>query len=116
MELSHTAYLLPICLLVGQTFCSKWEMVGQAINSSVFRSFFEKDKLSGPNFIDGYRNLRIVLTTEDKLTYLEHPILIAPVRAPGRQLPPDVLVAHTHWVKASKENSCLVLVNMTPEF
>ncbi|GJZ81479.1 hypothetical protein Tco_0646473 [Tanacetum coccineum] len=57
-----------------------------------------------------YKQFRIVLTTEDKLTYLEHHILIAPVRAPGRQLPPDVLVAHTHWVKASKENSCLVLI------
>ncbi|GJY60208.1 hypothetical protein Tco_0460865 [Tanacetum coccineum] len=43
-------------------------------NNSVFRSFFEKQKLTGPNFIDWYRQLRLVLSTEDKEYYLEHPI------------------------------------------
>nr|GEZ96832.1 retrovirus-related Pol polyprotein from transposon TNT 1-94 [Tanacetum cinerariifolium] len=44
-------------------------------NNSVFRSFFEKQKLIGPNFIDWYRQLRSVLSTEDKENYLEHHIL-----------------------------------------
>ncbi|GKD21043.1 hypothetical protein Tco_1222746 [Tanacetum coccineum] len=43
-------------------------------NNSVFRSFFEKQKLTGPNFIDWYRQLRLVLSTKDKENYLEHPI------------------------------------------
>ncbi|GKC26210.1 zinc finger, CCHC-type containing protein [Tanacetum coccineum] len=43
-------------------------------NNSVFRSFFEKQKLTGPNFIDWYRKLRLVLSTEDKENYLEHHI------------------------------------------
>nr|GEU98835.1 hypothetical protein [Tanacetum cinerariifolium] len=41
--------------------------------------FFEKQKLTGPNFIDWYRQLRIVLSIEDKLNYLEQPIPPAPV-------------------------------------
>ncbi|GKD84248.1 hypothetical protein Tco_1351087, partial [Tanacetum coccineum] len=57
----------------------------------------------------------IFLTTEDKLTYLEHPLPDVLVRAPCQQLPHDVLTAHTNWVKAYKEIDCLMLVNMTPE-
>ncbi|GJW20312.1 zinc finger, CCHC-type containing protein [Tanacetum coccineum] len=32
-------------------------------NNSVFRSFFDKQKLTGPNFIDWYRQLHLVLST-----------------------------------------------------
>ncbi|GJY62739.1 hypothetical protein Tco_0464199, partial [Tanacetum coccineum] len=59
-------------------------------NNSVFRSFFEKQKLNGPNFIDWYRQLCLVLSTEDKENYLEHPIPVAP---PGQQIPPEELKA-----------------------
>ncbi|GJU08557.1 hypothetical protein Tco_1124987 [Tanacetum coccineum] len=51
-------------------------------NNSVFRSFLEKQKLTGPNFIDWYRQLRLVLSTEDKENYLEHPIPEAPIAPP----------------------------------
>ncbi|GJY57922.1 zinc finger, CCHC-type containing protein [Tanacetum coccineum] len=65
MQLTIIAYLLPHCLLVDeQSKCKQ----------SVFRSFFEKEKLSGPNFIYWYRNMMIVLTVEDKLNFLEQPI------------------------------------------
>ncbi|GJV76805.1 hypothetical protein Tco_1508389 [Tanacetum coccineum] len=67
-------------------------------NNSVFRSFFEKQKLTGPNFIDWYRQLRLVLSTEDKENYLEHPIPAAPVTLPGQQVPPEALAAHAAWV------------------
>nr|GEX18039.1 hypothetical protein [Tanacetum cinerariifolium] len=70
-------------------------------NNSVFRSFFEK--LFRPNFIDWYRQLRLVLSTEDKENYLEHPILAAPVALPGQQVPPKALAAHAAWVKGKKE-------------
>nr|GEX07381.1 hypothetical protein [Tanacetum cinerariifolium] len=72
-------------------------------NNSVFISFFEKQKLTGPNFIDWYRQLRLVLSTEDKENYLEHPILAAPVALPGQQAPPKALAAHAAWVKGQKE-------------
>ncbi|GKA51738.1 zinc finger, CCHC-type containing protein, partial [Tanacetum coccineum] len=66
-------------------------------NNSVFRSFFEKQKLTGPNFIDWYRQLRLVLSTEDKENYLEHLIPEAPVAPPGQQVPPAAAAAHAAW-------------------
>nr|GEY13206.1 zinc finger, CCHC-type [Tanacetum cinerariifolium] len=72
-------------------------------NNSVFRSFFEKQKLTGSNFIDWYRQLHLVLSTEDKENYLEHPIPAAPVTPPGQQVPHQALAAHAAWVKGQKE-------------
>ncbi|GJZ47955.1 retrotransposon protein, putative, ty1-copia subclass [Tanacetum coccineum] len=81
-------------------------------NNSVFRSFFKKQKLTGPNFIDWYRQLRLVLSTEDKENYLEHPIPAAPVAQPGQQVPPEALAAHAAWVKGQKEVAVLMLLTM----
>ncbi|GKC09407.1 zinc finger, CCHC-type containing protein, partial [Tanacetum coccineum] len=81
-------------------------------NNSVFRSFFEKQKLTGPNFIDLYRQLRLVLSTEDKENYLEHPIPAAPVAPPGQQVPPAAAAAHAAWVKGQKEVAVLMLLTM----
>nr|GEV97560.1 hypothetical protein [Tanacetum cinerariifolium] len=70
----------------------------------VFWGFFEKQKLTGPNFIDWYRQPRIVLSVEDKLNYIEYPILAVPVPAhAGQQVAPEALAAHVAWVKGSKE-------------
>nr|GFA85120.1 hypothetical protein [Tanacetum cinerariifolium] len=66
-------------------------------------SFFEKQKLTGPNFIDWYRQLRLVLSTKDKENYLEHHIPAAPVPPPGQYVPPQALAAHAAWVKGQKE-------------
>ncbi|GKC25145.1 retrotransposon protein, putative, ty1-copia subclass [Tanacetum coccineum] len=90
-------------------------MTTTVVNNSVFKTFFEKEKLTGPNFIDWYRNLQIVLSVEDKLTYLEHLIPAIPVPSPGQEFPPDVLAAHTTWVKASNEIVGLMLMTMVPE-
>ncbi|GKC19828.1 hypothetical protein Tco_1021978, partial [Tanacetum coccineum] len=70
-------------------------MTTTVVNNSVFRGFFEKQKLTGPNFIDWYRQLRIVLSVKDKLNYLELPIpatLVPPVA--GQQVPSEILAAH----------------------
>nr|GEZ87464.1 hypothetical protein [Tanacetum cinerariifolium] len=56
-------------------------------NNSVFRSFLEKQKLTGPNFIDWYRQLRL-------------------------QVPPAALAAHAAWVKWQKEVAVLMLLTM----
>ncbi|GJX42394.1 hypothetical protein Tco_0257384 [Tanacetum coccineum] len=61
-------------------------MTTLVVNSLVFRTFFKKEKLIGANFIDWYRNLRIVLSVEEKLIYLEHPLLVAHVPTPGHNL------------------------------
>ncbi|GJW10174.1 retrotransposon protein, putative, ty1-copia subclass [Tanacetum coccineum] len=59
------------------------------------------------------RQLRIVLSTEDKLDYLEQPIPPASVPAQaGQQVAPEALVAHTAWVKGSKEIDRIMLMTM----
>ncbi|GJV30881.1 zinc finger, CCHC-type containing protein [Tanacetum coccineum] len=57
----------------------------------------------------------IVLSVEDKLTYLEHSIPSIPVPATGQVVDPDVLAAHTTWIKASKEIAGLMLMTMDPK-
>ncbi|GJR34290.1 retrotransposon protein, putative, ty1-copia subclass, partial [Tanacetum coccineum] len=84
-------------------------------NNSVFMSFFEKQKLIGPNFIDWYRQLRLVLSTEDKENYLEHHIPAAPVALRRQQVPPEALVAYAAWVKGQKEAVVLMLLTMDLE-
>nr|GEW76915.1 retrotransposon protein, putative, Ty1-copia subclass [Tanacetum cinerariifolium] len=59
--------------------------------------------MSGPNFIDWYQQLRIVLSIEDKLNYLEQPIPPAPVAPAGQHVAPEILNAHNAWIKESKE-------------
>ncbi|GKB75210.1 retrotransposon protein, putative, ty1-copia subclass [Tanacetum coccineum] len=43
----------------------------QTTNNNLIRSILEKEKLYGRNFLDWYRNLRIVLRNEQKLHHLE---------------------------------------------
>ncbi|GKB56739.1 retrotransposon protein, putative, ty1-copia subclass [Tanacetum coccineum] len=81
-------------------------------NNSVFRSFFEKQKLTGPNFIDWYRQLRLVLSTEDKEKYLEQPIPAAPVAAaPDQPISSQALATYNEWVKNQKE--IVVMISRT---
>ncbi|GJW89048.1 hypothetical protein Tco_0164388 [Tanacetum coccineum] len=96
-------------------FKSTNQMTTSSANNSVFRGFFEKQKLTGPNFIDWYRQLRIVLSIEDKLNYLEQPLPPAPVAPAGQHVAPEILAAHTAWVKGSKEIVGLMLMTMEPE-
>ncbi|GJS32086.1 hypothetical protein Tco_0530468 [Tanacetum coccineum] len=85
-------------------------------NNSVFRSFFEKQKLTRPNFIDWYRQLRLVLSTEDKEKYLEQPILAAPVTAaPDQPISPQALATYNEWVKNQKEIVVMMLLTMDLE-
>ncbi|GJT67227.1 zinc finger, CCHC-type containing protein [Tanacetum coccineum] len=119
MHSSNKRSRLPLALLVytWSDLCNKWEvkMTTSSTNNSVFRGFFEKQKLTGPNFIDWYRQLRIVLSIEDKLNYLEQPLPPAPVAPAGQHVAPEILAAHTAWVKGSKEIVGLMLMTMEPE-
>ncbi|GJS80343.1 retrotransposon protein, putative, ty1-copia subclass [Tanacetum coccineum] len=86
-------------------------MTTTIVNNLVFRGFYEKQKLTGPNFIDWYRYL--LLSAKDKLNYLEHPIPAAPVPNFARQqVPPEPLAAHAAWVKGQKEIDVLMLMTM----
>ncbi|GKC21946.1 hypothetical protein Tco_1024096, partial [Tanacetum coccineum] len=90
-------------------------MTTTVVNNSVFRTFFEKQNIIGPNFMNWYRNLWIVLSVEDKLPFLEQPIPVMLVPPAGQVLPSDVLYTHSTWVKASKEIACLMLMTMDPD-
>ncbi|GJV02272.1 hypothetical protein Tco_1335841 [Tanacetum coccineum] len=90
-------------------------MTTSSANNSVFMGFFEKQKLTGPNFYDWYRQLRIVLSVEDKLNYLEQPLPPALVAPASQQVAPEILAAHTAWVKGSKEIAGLMLMTMDSE-
>nr|GEX25346.1 zinc finger, CCHC-type [Tanacetum cinerariifolium] len=79
------------------------------------RGFFEKQKLTGPNFIDWYRQLTIVVSIEDKLNYLEQPIPPASVAPAGPQVAPEILEAHNAWIKGPKEIAGLMLMTMDLE-
>nr|GEX70602.1 zinc finger, CCHC-type [Tanacetum cinerariifolium] len=91
-----------LSLYVGDGHRAAVKMTTSVGNNLVFRSFFEKQKLTEPNFIDWYNQLHLVLSTEDKENYLEHHIPAAPVAPPGQQVPPQVLAAHAAWVKELK--------------
>ncbi|GJZ56785.1 retrotransposon protein, putative, ty1-copia subclass [Tanacetum coccineum] len=57
----------------------------------------------------------IVLSTEDKLPFLEQPIHALPVPPQGQENPPDVITTHQAWVKAQKEIIGLMLMTMDLE-
>ncbi|GJY15593.1 hypothetical protein Tco_0386015 [Tanacetum coccineum] len=58
---------------------------------------------------------KIYYPIEDKLNYLEQPLPPAPVALAGQHVAPEILVAHTAWVKGSKEIAGLRLMNHEPE-
>ncbi|GJX54391.1 hypothetical protein Tco_0282760 [Tanacetum coccineum] len=92
--------LAPLVFSLVRPLVTEWEMTTTVVNNSLFRSLFEKQKLTGNNFMEWYRNLRIVLSTEDKLPFLEQPIPTLPVPPEGQANPPDVVTTHQAWVKA----------------
>ncbi|PWA73634.1 hypothetical protein CTI12_AA259360 [Artemisia annua] len=59
-----------------------------------------------------YRQLRIILSAEDKENYLEHPIPVAPVATPGHPVLPEAMAAHTSWVKGSKDIAAFMLMTI----
>ncbi|GJW52276.1 retrovirus-related pol polyprotein from transposon TNT 1-94 [Tanacetum coccineum] len=50
----------------------------QNINHLAFRSMFEREKLSGNNFNDWFRQLKLVLRVEKKMYVIEQPLPAAP--------------------------------------
>ncbi|GJR96884.1 hypothetical protein Tco_0269058 [Tanacetum coccineum] len=52
--------------------CLKWLIPNNAL-SSAFKTFFERETLTGPNFNEWHRSLRIVLRVADTYEYLYKP-------------------------------------------
>ncbi|GKD58999.1 hypothetical protein Tco_1296508 [Tanacetum coccineum] len=102
MQLTSTPTSCPTCLHPGLDLRKQ---IG-------IQDFFEKQKSLDPTSFDGTRQLRLVLSTEDKEYYLEHHIPVAPVAQHGQQIPPEDLAAHAAWVKGKKEVAVLMLLTM----
>nr|GEX15537.1 hypothetical protein [Tanacetum cinerariifolium] len=64
--------------------------------------------------MEWYRNLWNVLSTKDKLPFLEQLIPTLPVPPAGQENPLDVVATHQAWVKAQKEIARLMLMTMDP--
>ncbi|GJU42608.1 putative RNA-directed DNA polymerase [Tanacetum coccineum] len=83
----------------------------QTTNNNSMRSILNTEKLNGSNFLDLYRNLRIVLKNEQNLHHLEEAL----PEAPPATTTADVCNAYTRRVAEQQEVACLMLVSMTLE-
>nr|GFD46841.1 zinc finger, CCHC-type [Tanacetum cinerariifolium] len=83
----------------------------QTINNNSIRSILDKEKLNGSNFLDWYRNLRIVLGNEQKLHHLKEAL----PEAPPATATAAVRNAYTCRGAEQQEVACPMLVSMTPE-
>ena len=75
------------------------------------RSILEKDKLVGTNFLDWFRNLRIVLKPERKLYVLDQAIPEEPAATTSKAQKD----AHKKHIDDSLDVGCLMLATMSPE-
>ncbi|KAK2382606.1 hypothetical protein QL285_070128 [Trifolium repens] len=81
-------------------------------SNNILRSILEKEKLSGNNFLDWHRNLRIVLKNEKNLYVLEEPV---PEEAPASSATRAEKDAYKKHVDDTLEVSCLMLATMNSE-
>ena len=80
-------------------------------NTLSLRSLLEKEKLNGTNFLDWFRNLRIVLKQERKQYVIEEPVPIEPAsNAPRAEK--DKFKKH---MDDMIDVGCLMLATMSPE-
>ena len=82
-----------------------------AYNNVLLKSLLDKEKLNGTNFIDWYRNLRIVLKHEKKLNVLDEPL----PPEPAETATAAVRAAYARKFDEQSEVGCLMLSTMTPE-
>ena len=90
---------------------TKTNYASSSISSFYLKGLLEEDKLTGLNFLDWLRNLRIVLRMKGKIRAIEEPL---PAEPPARatQAAQDELDKH---LTESNEVACLMLATMTPE-
>nr|GEX84495.1 hypothetical protein [Tanacetum cinerariifolium] len=84
----------------------------QNTNNTTIRSILQQEKLTGPNFTNWYRNLRIILRFEGKLAHLEQPLILFPYPV-AYQATRD---AYNVLYDAQNEVACLILGSMSLEF
>ena len=81
------------------------------ISNFCLKGLLEKDKITGLNFMDWLRHLRIVLRMEGKIQSIEVPLHEAPTPRATQALRED----YEKRLKESNEVACLMLATMIPE-
>ncbi|GJU45794.1 retrotransposon protein, putative, ty1-copia subclass [Tanacetum coccineum] len=89
----------------GSPPCGCVIAANQTTNNNSIRSILKKEKLNGRNFLDWYRNPRIVLRNEQKLHYQEEAL----PEAPPATAAAAVSNAYTRRVAEQQEVACLML-------
>ncbi|KAK8510298.1 hypothetical protein V6N12_073369 [Hibiscus sabdariffa] len=82
-----------------------------ANNTISLRSLLEKEKLNGINFLDWFRNLRIVLKQERKEYVIEEPV----PNDPGANAPRADKDKFKKYMDDMVDVGCLMLATMTPK-
>ncbi|KAJ9538706.1 hypothetical protein OSB04_031439 [Centaurea solstitialis] len=75
------------------------------------KGILEKDKLTGMNYVDCLRNLRIVLRMENKQRAIEEPLPAAPAARASQAVREE----YEKRLTESNEAACLMLATMVPE-
>ncbi|GJW02273.1 hypothetical protein Tco_1561129 [Tanacetum coccineum] len=84
----------------------------QNTNNTTIRSILTAKKLTGLNFTNWYRNLRIVLRYEKKMKFVEQPIGPAPDYKTAN---PYTIDKYYEYVNLEQEVACLMLSSMSPD-
>ncbi|GJR96511.1 zinc finger, CCHC-type containing protein [Tanacetum coccineum] len=86
--------------------------VAQNTNNTTIRSILLAEKLTGSNFTNLYRNLRIVLRYEKKIKFVEQPTGPAPYPETTN---PDTIDNYYETVNLEQEVTCIMLSSMSPD-
>ncbi|GKD03085.1 hypothetical protein Tco_1178059 [Tanacetum coccineum] len=86
--------------------------VVQNTNNTTIRSILLAEKLSGLNFTNWYRNLRIVLRYKKKINFVEQPTRLAHDPETANS---DNVDKYYETVNLKQEVSCLMLSSMSPD-
>ncbi|KAJ9562116.1 hypothetical protein OSB04_007276 [Centaurea solstitialis] len=82
-----------------------------SISNFCLKGLLEKDKLTGLNYVDWLRNLRIVLRMENKQRAIDEPLPAAPAAGASRVVREE----YEKRLTESNEAACLMLATMVPE-
>ncbi|GJZ55854.1 putative reverse transcriptase domain-containing protein [Tanacetum coccineum] len=109
--------LSPVDYLLSYTISSRstglmMDATAQNKNNTTIRSILPAKKLTGLNFTNWYRNLRMFLRYEEKMNFVEQPIGPAP---DPKTTDPDTIDKYYESFNLKQEVACLTLSSMSPD-
>ncbi|GJV26038.1 hypothetical protein Tco_1378733 [Tanacetum coccineum] len=84
----------------------------QNTNNTTIRSILLAEELTGLNFTNWYRNIRIVPRYEKKIKFVEQPTRLVPDLETAD---PDTIDKYYKTVNLEQEVTCLMLSSMSPD-